>query len=351
MGIEVISDTFNDFLCLCPFHGNTNTPSFSVSKTTGKYICFNEACAEAGSLVELIKTLQKKNDFEALRMISRAKDNNVKPFSERLAEQLKKKELTEFSGAVIDRLAEDIWNHPEALEYMHSRGFTDEILRSYKVGYSAKKGLITVPMYSERGMPIGMIGRSIKDKRFKNSDNLPVRQTLWNLHRAIRTGSQVVIVVESTFDGMMLAQAGYPNVVACLGGNFNELHAEQLKKYFNTVIIMTDWDDSSKHNYDKGERKCRKCREAGYRACKGHNPGRDTGNKIANLMRGKVVKWASYDHGMVYPAGVKDACDMTIVQIRKCVQDAVSNLEYQRWNLYYQPQYNKVLAERALEVV
>lgn len=351
MGIEVVSDTFNDFLCLCPFHGNTNSPAFSVSKTTGKYLCFNEACGEFGSLIELVKTLLGKNDFEAMRIIHKSKDTNIKPFSERLAETLKKTELPEFDQNTIDRLRDQFWEHTEAIEYMKSRGFSEETLKSYGIGWSGKKRVVTVPMYSEKGKPVGMVGRQIDTKQFKNSIGLPVRLTLWNLHRAIRTGSSVVIVVESTFDAMMLAQAGYPNVVACLGGNFNDLHAEQLMKYFNTIIIMTDWDNSKEHNYDKSGRKCRKCREAGYTACKGHNPGRDTGQKIVNSMRGKVVKWASYDQGMVYPAGVKDACDMTITQIRQCVQNAVSNLEYQRWGLYYQEKYDKTLAERTPSMV
>ena len=351
MGIDVVGDTFNDFLCLCPFHGNTNTPSFSVSKESGKFLCFNEACGEFGTLIELVKRLTSSNDFEAMRLISKGKTVGLKPFSERMAEVLQKEELPEFDKGIIDRLAEQFWQHPRAIEYMTGRGFDEHTLQSFKVGYSALHDVVTVPMYSVKGIPVGQVGRSLKDKRFKNSLNLPVRQTLWNLHRAIRTGSSVVIVVESTFDGMMLAQAGYTNVVACLGGNFNELHAEQLKMYFNTVIIMTDWDNSKEHNYDKNGKKCRKCRTAGYGACKGHNPGRDTGKKIAELMRGKAVKWASYDHGMVYPAGCKDACDMTIEQIRQCVQNAASHLEYSHWNLYYQANYDKTLALRATSVV
>ena len=205
LGIDVVSDTFNDFLCLCPFHGNVNTPSFSVSKTTGKYLCFNEACGEFGSLIELAKHLRGFNDFEAMRMIHRAKDMNVKPFAERLADQLKKSEMKKFPQETIDRLAQDFWNHSEAVNYMRGRGFTDETLKLYGVGYSEKKKVVTVPMYDEKGKPVGMVGRSLIDKRFRNSDQLPVRQTLWNLHRAIRTGSSVVFVVESTFDGLMLA--------------------------------------------------------------------------------------------------------------------------------------------------
>jgi 5S rRNA maturation endonuclease (ribonuclease M5) len=133
---------------------------------------------------------------------------------------------------------------------------------------------------------------------------------------------------------MRIAQAGYPNVVACLGGNFNEQHAQQLMKYFKTVIIFTDWDDTREHTYDKNGKRCRKCSEAGYMACKGHNPGRDTGQKIADLIKGKQVKWASIGHKQVYPVGAKDAGDMSIEDIKLAIKNSVSNMEYQRWGLY-----------------
>lgn len=347
LDIVIMGDTMNDFQCLCPFHGNTNTPSFAVSKTSGKYLCFNESCAEYGTLIDLIKSQRPgTSDFAAARMINKFKHENAKPIDERIKDAFKKEEMPEFSPETVIRLSDDLWKSPEALEYMRSRGFTDQTLKSYRVGYSKKRSVIAVPMHNVKGIPVGFVGRKINVKKFDNSKKLPVRQTLWNIHRAIRTGSDTVIVCESTFDAMLISQAGYPNVVACLGGNFNAHHEEQLRRYFNKVIIFTDWDNSNEHNYDKpSEGKfCSKCRRAGYSACKGHNPGRDTGQKIATALKGKTVMWASYDYGLVFPAGVKDAGDMTQEQIRKCILNAVSNQEYQNWDLYYQPSYDKRLA-------
>jgi DNA primase len=333
-GIDIITDTTNDFICLCPFHGNTNTPSFSVSKASGKYLCFNESCAESGSLIELVKALLKKNDFEAARLINKAKTESMESFADRFKKAVTSIELPSFSKEVLDRMKKQFWDSPRALEYMHGRGFEDGTLEEYNIGYSEKKDLIAVPMYSETGEPVGVIGRTIKDKRFRNSDKLPVRQTLWNIHRARRTGD-TVIVCEASFDAMLISQAGYPNVVACLGGNFNDAHAHQLAKYFDKIIIFTDWDDSREHKYDRNGKRCRACVDAGFMACKGHNPGRDIGQKIVDAMKGKKVLWASYGHKQVYARGVKDAGDMTSQEIRQCVKNAVSNLEYQRWNLYY----------------
>ena len=335
LDIDVLGDTAKDFLCLCPFHGNTNTPSFSVSKTSGKFLCFNESCAEFGSLIELVKRILKKNDFEAARIINKAKKDNAVTFADRFKKVTQKVTMPSFPKETLARMKDQFWDSARALAYMRGRGFEDAVLKEYGIGYSEKKDLITVPMYSESGEPVGVIGRTIEDKRFRNSDNLPVRQTLWNLHRARRLGD-TVIVCEASFDAMLISQAGYPNVVACLGGNFNEQHAEQLMKYFSTIIIFTDWDDTREHRYDKGGKRCRKCSDAGYTACKGHNPGRDTGQKIANMVKGKHIKWASIGYKQVYPKGVKDAGDMSADEIRLAIKNAVSNMEYQRWNLYYE---------------
>jgi 5S rRNA maturation endonuclease (ribonuclease M5) len=275
----------------------------------------------------------KKNDFEAARIINKAKKESTLSFADRFKKATAKIEMPTFPKETLERMKKQFWDSPRALDYMHGRGFEDAILEDYGIGYSEKRDLITVPMYSERGEPVGVIGRTIKDKRFRNSENLPVRQTLWNLHRARRLGD-VVIVCEASFDAMRIHQAGYPNVVACLGGNFNENHAEQLMKYFSTIIIFTDWDDSREHRYDLNGKRCRKCSDAGYSACKGHNPGRDTGAKIVNQVKGKQVKWATLGHKQIYN-GAKDAGDMSIPDIRKAINNAVSNMEYQRWNIYY----------------
>ena len=63
LGIEIVGETNNDFLCYCPFHSNRHTSSFSVSREKGAYICFNPACGEAGTLSELVKKILNKNEY------------------------------------------------------------------------------------------------------------------------------------------------------------------------------------------------------------------------------------------------------------------------------------------------
>lgn len=333
VGVEAVGETTHDFLCYCPFHGNRFTPSFSVSREKGAFICYNAACAESGSLVELVKRTSGLDEFAARRLIANKKDDTGLSLEERVKRALAKKvEFTEFNQAVLDKMYEDFWNNEKARSYMMvERGFEEPTLRDFRIGYSAKKDLISVPMHDHKGMPIGVIGRSPDplNKVFKNSVNLPTSKTLWNMHRAKRTGD-TVIITEASFDAMRVHQAGYPNVVACLGGHVSPHHFDMLERTFNTVILMVDFDKKEKHIYVN----CKKCAKKGKKLCVGHNPGRDLGMTLAAGLHRKKVLWASYEEGVVYPHGAKDAGDMTDDEIRQCLKNAVSNFEYVSWGLY-----------------
>ena len=55
--IEIVSETGTDFLCLCPFHHNTDSPAFAVSYSKGLYICYNQNCDSSGTILDLVKQL------------------------------------------------------------------------------------------------------------------------------------------------------------------------------------------------------------------------------------------------------------------------------------------------------
>lgn len=331
-GVDIDYETENDFVAFCPFHGNRFSPSFSVSRTKGKYLCFNGSCNLSGSLVELVKKTSNRNEFEARRLIVQKGKDSTPDFAAQLQKALNPTpDFAEFPQASLDRLVEAFWENEKAVAYMRGRGFTDETLRKFSIGWSGKKGLVVVPMHTVKGMPIGLIGRtpSATDKQFKNSLKLPTSKTLFNLHRARRHG-ETVIVTEASFDCMRVDQAGYPNVVSCLSGNVSPYHLEQLDKHFNTIVIMTDFDKKEKHMYND----CGKCAKRGFKLCLGHNPGRDLGSKIANSLPMKRVLWASFEEKVVYPHDAKDAGDMTDNEIRQCLKNAVTDFTYRGWDLY-----------------
>lgn len=337
-GVDVEGETTNDFLCFCPFHGNRFTPSFSVSRTSGKYICFNHSCNVSGTLVDLVKKIPMRdgsfrNEFAARRLIIKKGSETEQAFVDQLAKAFEPKvDFVEFPQAALDRMYNDFWLNPEAIRYMvEERGFDEDVLEYFRIGFSAKKDIIAVPMHNGKGLPVGVIGRpaDTENKFFKNSRGLPTSKTLWNLHRAKKHGD-TAIVCEASFDAMRIHQAGYPNVVACLGGNFSPYHFDQLNKHFSRIIVMTDFDKKEKHIY----KNCRKCKKRGFNLCSGHNPGRDLGATIAAGLHRKDILWASYSPKVIYPHNAKDAGDMTDDEIRQCLRNAVTNFEYSEWGIY-----------------
>ncbi|QRI45766.1 DNA primase [Streptomyces phage Battuta] len=330
LGLEIDSETSRDFICFCPFHNNTETPSFSVSKATGVFLCFNAMCSERGNLIELVKRKSAfpLKEFEAMRFILKRK-TGAKLTAQQKIDKIKKQrvDFDLMPAAPFDRMYESFWDYPDAVRYMvEERGFDEDVLREFYIGYSAKNDMITVPMHDPEGNYIGLIGRALESKRFKNSTALPVSRTMWNLHRAKKAGD-TVIICEASFDAMRIHQAGYPNVVALLGGNLSNLHIDLLERYFSGIVIMTDFDDKSKYV----QKNCRKCEDPN--TCQGHNPGRELGNLIASRVRGKRIRWAATDYKLVYPHGAKDAGDMTDDEIVHCIKNSVSNFEYQQWRL------------------
>lgn len=331
-GVEIVGETLNDFLCYCPFHGNTHTPSFGVSRTSGEYICYNHSCNQFGPLVKLIKFASGRNEFEARRLIIKMGKESERSFLDTLQAAINPEpEFKEFSQEKIDLMVKTFWDTPKAVKYMmDERGFTEETLRKYQIGFSAKKNIIAVPMHNSEGVPVGVIGRpaSKEYKAFRNSRFLPTSKTLWNIHRAKRMGGTVGIT-EASFDAMRVSQAVNECVVACLGGHFSPYHIDQLDRYFDTIVILTDFDNYKQYMY----KDCRKCSKAGHKLCLGHNPGRDLGNAIATALPRKRILWGAYDTKIIYPHGFKDTGDCSDEEIRQVWKGAVSNFEYQKWRL------------------
>jgi DNA primase len=287
----------------CPFHSNTHSASCCISINSGAWLCYNPSCGEAGALIELIKRVSHKNDFEALRFISNKAQESLDNFDELLSDAMNDKpDFEEFSQDTLDRLHADLAGSNQATKYLLSRGINEDSIKDFWLGYSNSMNMVVTPVHSPDGKPIGIVGRSIEGKSFKNSTNLPKSKTLFNIHRAKKIGDQVIIV-ESNFDAIRVHQAGFPNVVATLGGFLSNEQKNILNRYFSKIIIMTDSDEA----------------------------GRQLGQSICNNLRNKDLLWASYEYGKIYPHEAKDVGDMTDEEIKACIKNSVSNIEYQSW--------------------
>jgi len=316
LGIDVAAETYSDFLCYCPFHSNTVSPSFTVGVENGLYICHNASCkaSEGGNLVKLVLLLSDRSDMEALRYIKKKGSETQRPLAEKIAAMQAEERWPMLPQLKVDELVEQFWNHAPAIEYMtetrgyskqterHVGGFDESTLREYEVGYDPDKDMVVVPIHDKDGNPIGVNGRSIEGKRFKLSKRLPRNKVLFNMHRAKRAGG-TVIMCESQFDVLRVYQAGFPNAVCVMGSHVSKEQAHLLQRYFDRLVIMTDADKA----------------------------GRKMGHTLSAMVPGMRVEWAIHDWGVIYPHGAKDAGDMTIEEIRYVLNNSVSDVAYKSY--------------------
>lgn len=306
LGIVVRSETDTHYIVLCPVHRNTQTSSATISKSDGFLWCFNPACGTKITLTQLLRRLRGWDIGRSLRYIENHSSEDIgidKVIKEIYAS---KDELPSYPEEEVLALQEAFWKSNKAQRYMAWRGFNQYTVREFGIGYEKEFDRICTPMYDTSGNPVGLIRRScsLSEKEFKNTPNLPTKLTLFNIHRAKRSGASSLILTESNFDAIRIHQAGYPNVCATLGGTFSDYHVTQVYRSFDSVILMTDDDE----------------------------PGRKFAKRIARRCQdyGLGVYRGQYDEYNLFPNGAKDVCDqdehgnplLTDQDIIKCITNA-----------------------------
>jgi DNA primase len=146
-----------------------------------------------------------------------------------------------YDELILKRLYNNLLASDRGKDYFKYRKITSASWSKFSLGYSEKQDMVTVPVHSPDGMPVGFVGRSIEGKEFKNTPGLPKAKTLFNLSR-VKTADKVY-VVESSFDAIRLDQVGFP-AVATLGSNVSNIQIELLQKYFNNIIVIADNDEA-----------------------------------------------------------------------------------------------------------
>ena len=244
-GITIESEVDSDFIIFCSFHSNTRTPAGEVHKNNGTFFCFS--CQKVADLVELVMHVSGRTYFEAVRFIKGKEQEND------LEIEINKKlyikpDYVPYDELIIKRLNNQMMDSDRAKNYMLYRKITQDSIIKFALGYSEKQDMVTIPVHSPEGIPVGFVGRSIEGKDFKNTPGLPKSKTLFNLHR-VKTADRVY-VVESSFDAIRLDQVGFP-AVATLGANVSNSQTELLQKYFNNIIVIADNDEAGGNMKDK----------------------------------------------------------------------------------------------------
>ena len=159
--VEVVSDfvtlrkSGTSYKGLCPFHDD-RTPSFSVSPSRGVYKCFS--CGKAGNAVNFIMEHEQMTYPEALKWLARKYHIEVR--ERELNDEEKQQESERESILIVNDWAagyyEDLlWNDRDGqaigMQYFRSRGFRDDIIRKFKLGFALQRRDATATAALQKG--------------------------------------------------------------------------------------------------------------------------------------------------------------------------------------------------------
>jgi len=283
--VTIMSEMGTEMVAYCPFHGNMNTPSFSINRYTGLWQCFNPDCNMRGG-IRMLKKLLLNEDYRDLE--SASKDYIDKLLSE--------EEEEEDFGEIEEQLKNCKVSYntdTSVLDILLDRGFSMETLEYFEIGFSVPKSRVVIPARDQFFNLVGLIGRAVTKEqipRYLYSTGFPKRNILFNLNNAKIYDE--VIIVEGSLDAMKIHQAGYPNVVATLGAIITDNQMKLIKNYFDYITVIPDNDDA----------------------------GRAMKDAIMEGARGKETYLAEC------PEGFKDAADLNSEQINNIIENKQNSI-------------------------
>jgi DNA primase len=137
--------------------------------------------------------------------------------------------------------------HREALNYLYSRGITDEMIERYSIGYTVKGDFayrIIIPSYNSEGRLNYFVGRAWTKRKDKyKNPSVPKDEIIFN--ESLIDWTKDVYLVEGAFDSFFLE-----NPIVMLGKKMSKLLFENLyNKTENNIIVCVDgdaWEDGLK---------------------------------------------------------------------------------------------------------
>jgi DNA primase len=287
------------FKGLCPFHGE-KTPSFVVTPARESWHCFG--CGLGGDVFSFVMQRDGVAFPEALRNMAARAGVEVDERTRR--DDVHKARLRDVMEAAIAFyhavLTSSKLGQP-ALDYLRGRGFTDETISTYQLGWApggwdtmsralgarrqiqpgelAEVGLTTprssgrgaydrfrerviFPIRDQNGSPTGLGGRILdagatgggasgdgreRGPKYLNSPATPLfdkSRSLYLIDRAkgpMRRSNQAVIV-EGYTDALMAHQSGFDTVVASLGTALTPGQVALLTRYAKRIALAYDVD-------------------------------------------------------------------------------------------------------------
>ncbi|MCI5080604.1 MAG: DNA primase, partial [Saprospiraceae bacterium] len=291
---DVIQDFVNlkrrgvNMIGLCPFH-NEKTPSFTVSPAKNIYKCFG--CGKAGNPVQFLMDHENLSFPEALRWLAQKYGIEIeeKQVSQEVIEERQRLD----SLYIVNKFARDFFaeqlfetdrGKSVGLSYFKQRGFREDIIRKFGLGYSpAQSDLLTVTakqkgynidlmkevgltskygrdffrdrvmftIHNLSGKVIGFGGRilqkDVKAPKYINSPETEIYNKSKVLYGAFFAKTAIrkqdeCILVEGYTDVISLHQDGIENVVASSGTSLTVDQIRLVKRYTQNIKILYDGD-------------------------------------------------------------------------------------------------------------
>ena len=279
-----------EYQACCPFH-NEKTPSFTVNEAKGFYHCFG--CGAHGDIIKFEMEANNLPFIEAVeKLAAKAGMQLPKLTHERKEEAEKKASLYDIMEMAVKFYEKNLRlrEGQKALEYLYHRGFNDEIITKFRLGYApANNGLLAllrsrgvseadmsdlglvslaekntskrtfdffrdrviIPIFDKRGRPIAVGGRIMGDgqPKYLNSPETPIfnkRRVLYNMNNARDKAyaARNLIVCEGYMDVIALDKYGFGYAVAPLGTALTENQIEEAWKVCEEPVLCFDGDNA-----------------------------------------------------------------------------------------------------------
>jgi DNA primase len=281
----------SNYLGLCPFH-NEKTPSFTVSPAKEIYKCFG--CGRSGNSISFLMEHEKYSYVEALKWL--AAKYNVEIEETESSPEVKLRQLAADSLYILNGFAqqfftrvltEDEEGKNIGFSYLKERGFRDDIIQKFQLGYSParsdafasqalaaqysteilqKSGLVVFrdgkafdnyreriifPIHNQSGKIAGFGARIIRNNdRAPKYINTPENEIyvkskiLYGAYFARQAIDKLdeCLLVEGYTDVISLHQSGIENVVASGGTSLTPDQLRLIKKYTANLTILYDGD-------------------------------------------------------------------------------------------------------------
>ena len=279
----------------CPIH-REQRPSCGVSLSLQIFHCFS--CGEKGTIPYLLyKSLpdEFKTIYQAVKFIRDRYKVEISRFSNDHITRIKRYEdffNIEQKRRVVKPMhtLAPFKSGIETYRYFYDRGFDDEMLEMFMIGYDSIYKTVTIPVFWEDSTLAGIIGRFIyprsQAERYKVYD-FSRKELLFPIDKVdLSTGE--IILVEGVFDAIRLFQLGYRNTLALQTTELSKPQEEYLLRNVNSIILMLDNDER----------------------------GQIATQKIIDRLKGQLNLYTLY-----YPFHGKDPCDWSYDEIKNILKN------------------------------